>query len=112
MPNGKIQPEATERLAEMGRWMKQYGYTIYGTTRGPVLPQPWGATTQKGKTLYIHVLDGSQPVTLPLTAFKTAKWVNLPDKLTWKKERKEGTTTFAMPAALDEVDSIIEVTLK
>ncbi|MDR0976305.1 MAG: alpha-L-fucosidase [Prevotellaceae bacterium] len=112
MPNGKIQPEATERLAEMGRWMQQYGYTIYGTTRGCVLPQPWGATTQKGKTLYIHVLDGSRPVTLPIMAFKTAKWVNLPNKLTWKKDLKGGTTTFAMPATLDEIDSIIEVTLK
>ncbi|MDR0961529.1 MAG: alpha-L-fucosidase [Mediterranea sp.] len=112
MPNGKIQPEATERLASMGDWLKQYGYTIYGTQRGVVLPQPWGATTQKDKTLYIHVLDASKPVSLVLPKFKSAKWVNLQDKLTWKKDKKSGAVTFDMPAKLDDIDSIIEVTLR
>src|SRR5262245_33875482 len=45
-PDGTIQPEAVERLRDIGRWLQTYGSTIYGTRRGPVPPQPWGATTQ------------------------------------------------------------------
>jgi len=57
MPNGKIQPELVERLKEIGQWMSTHGESIYGTRGGPVTPRPWGVTTQKGDTVYVHVLD-------------------------------------------------------
>ena len=62
MPSGEIQPEFVQRLTEVGRWMKQYGDSIYGTRGGPVAPGPWGVTTQRGSTVYVHVLDWNQPV--------------------------------------------------
>ena len=50
----------------MGRWLETYGPSIYGTRRGPVAPQPWGATTRTGDTVYVHVLDAAaREVTLP-----------------------------------------------
>ena len=64
-PDGTLQPEAVERLAEVGRWMQTYGVSIHGTRKGPVAPQPWGATTRKGSTIYVHVLDAAKDVTLP-----------------------------------------------
>ena len=57
MPNGKIQPEFQTRLREMGQWLARYGESIYGTRGGPIAPRPWGVTTQKGNTVYIHILD-------------------------------------------------------
>jgi alpha-L-fucosidase len=57
MPNGEIQPAFANRLREIGEWMKSYGDSIYGTTGGPVKPGGWGATTQRGDTIYVHVLD-------------------------------------------------------
>lgn len=56
-PDGTIQPEFQERLKEMGAWLGQYGESIYGTRGGPVGPRPWGVTTAKGSTVYVHVLD-------------------------------------------------------
>lgn len=62
MPSGEIQPEFVQHLTEMGRWMKQYGDSVYGTRGGPVAAGPWGVTTQRGSTVYVHVLDWNGPV--------------------------------------------------
>jgi alpha-L-fucosidase len=56
-PDGTIQPEAEERLREIGRWLATYGGSIYGTRRGPIPPRAWGVTTQRGDTVFVHVLD-------------------------------------------------------
>jgi alpha-L-fucosidase len=56
-PDGTLQPEAVARLQEIGAWLQRYGVSIYGTRQGPVAPQPWGATTRKDNTIYVHVLD-------------------------------------------------------
>ena len=57
MPNGRLQPESLNILAEFGTWLKVYGRSIYGTRAGPVPPRPWGVTTQSEETVYVHVLD-------------------------------------------------------
>ena len=57
MPDGRIQPEFAERLREVGAWLSAHGESIYGTRGGPVTPRPWGVTTKKGNTVYVHVLD-------------------------------------------------------
>lgn len=59
MPNGEIQPEFTERLAAMGKWLSQYGETIYGTRGGLTRPQGWGAVTQKDNKVYVHLLNAN-----------------------------------------------------
>ena len=55
-PDGTIQPEAVERLREIGRWLSTYGSSIYATRAGPVPPRDWGATTRRGDTVFVHVL--------------------------------------------------------
>jgi alpha-L-fucosidase len=62
MPSGEIQPEFVQRLTEVGQWMKQYGDSVYGTRGGPVPAGTWGVTTQRGSTVYVHVLDWNQPM--------------------------------------------------
>lgn len=57
MPTGKIQPEFTQRLHEIGEWMGKNGESIYGTRGGPITPRPWGVTTQTKDKIYLHILD-------------------------------------------------------
>ncbi len=56
-PDGTIQPEAESRLREIGRWLETFGPSIYGTRGGPIAPRDWGVTTQRGDTVFVHVLD-------------------------------------------------------
>ena len=63
-PNGDLPTTALQRLKDIGLWMKQHGESIYGTTRGE--EYPWGVTTRKGKTVYLHVLENTDKISLPL----------------------------------------------
>jgi alpha-L-fucosidase len=56
-PDGTIQPEFVSRLDSIGRWLQVHGASIYGTRAGPVPPRDWGATTRRGDTVYVHILD-------------------------------------------------------
>lgn len=56
-PEGAIQPEFEERLLAIGKWLKVNGDSIYGTTYGPLQGLAYGRTTQKGKTVYLHIFD-------------------------------------------------------
>jgi alpha-L-fucosidase len=66
-PDGTIGPEFTERLLEVGRWLDEYGDSVYATRRGPVSPQPWGVSTRKEmpSRAFLHVLRPGSPVELP-----------------------------------------------
>jgi alpha-L-fucosidase len=56
-PDGTIQPEAVERLKELGQWVAAHGTSIFGTRAGPITPREWGATTQRNDTIFVHVLN-------------------------------------------------------
>ncbi len=56
-PDGTIRPEFTERLLAMGAWLKVNGDSIYGTTYGPLQNLPFGRSTRKDKTIYLHVFN-------------------------------------------------------
>ena len=55
MPNGVVQPEFIERLNGMGDWLKKNGTTIYGSKAGYQKPGAWGAITEKGNKIYLHI---------------------------------------------------------
>jgi alpha-L-fucosidase len=55
LPNGEIQEAFTNRLDSMGVWLSKNGYTIYGTKAGFLKPQDWGAITEKGNIVFIHL---------------------------------------------------------
>lgn len=71
---GVIQPEFAARLQAMGRWLKTYGATVYGTREGPISPRSWGVSTTKGNYIYLHILDWQEPylVLPPLPRMKAA----------------------------------------
>ncbi|RMB64154.1 hypothetical protein EAX61_01895 [Dokdonia sinensis] len=58
-PNGKgefVAKEA-EEASKVGEWIKKYGHTIKNTRRGIYIGGDYGASTQVGNTLYVHVLQ-------------------------------------------------------
>lgn len=113
MPNGKIQPECIERLNQMGDWMDSYGYTIYGTEMGFIAPQDWGVVTKKDKTYYIHILEpNTTTLTLPIPNIKSARLLNNNQPVKYTKERKTGNVIFPAVTITDDIDTIIEVTVK
>jgi alpha-L-fucosidase len=66
MPDGRIEPRQVARLKEMGNWLDKYGKSIYATRGGPFKPGNWGASTYKGNTIYVHVLNWQEDtLTLP-----------------------------------------------
>jgi alpha-L-fucosidase len=67
-PDGAFPPEAMERLRELGRWLEKNGQAVYETRRGPIAPNPWGVSVQKGQTTYIHVTHPGVPVVVPRRA--------------------------------------------
>jgi len=67
-PDGVIEPLQADRLREMGKWLNQNGYSIYGTRGGPFKPSDWGVSTRKGNKVYLHILkwSGKSPkITVP-----------------------------------------------
>lgn len=56
-PDGELTAGEYEALSGIGSWMKLYGDTIYATTRSHFLELPWGRSTTKDRTLFLHVFD-------------------------------------------------------
>lgn len=68
-PNGELPDLALERLEGIGRWMKKYGGSVYGTegcdaTEGT----DWAVCTRKGNTTFVHIFskeDGQLELNIP-----------------------------------------------
>jgi alpha-L-fucosidase len=56
-PDGIIQDQFASRLRAIGAWLETNGESVYGTRGGPLTPRPWGVTTTKGNTVYVHIHD-------------------------------------------------------
>jgi alpha-L-fucosidase len=114
MPNGKIQPEHTERLKQMGDWLKIYGETIYGTKGGPLSARNWGVTTQKGNKVYVHILNWQdETFNLPKLARKVISAKLFSDKSVLKFQENDFGINLLIPKSkMDEVDTVVELELK
>ncbi|HEY8895423.1 MAG TPA: alpha-L-fucosidase, partial [Niastella sp.] len=110
MPNGLIQSEFTDSLAGAGKWLQQYGESIYGTRGGPLPPQSWGVTTQKGKLIYFHLFSApdANVILLPDAKLKVKQvkllGANTPVKFT---KMKNGVAVSTEGITIDGPDTII-----
>lgn len=111
-PDGSIPEEAVERLAAIGRWLSVNGKTVYGTDGGCIEEQPWGVTTQKGNTLYVHVLNAKEPVVLPLPAHNILNAKAFDNGKSISFTHVPGGVALQLPEIGDETpDYIVEVEL-
>jgi alpha-L-fucosidase len=112
-PDGTIQPEAVEHLREVGKWLATYGPSIYGTRAGPVPPRDWGATTRRGDTVFVHVLNLRDRV-LALPAFgsriSAANMMGAGDRVEFVQN--ESGITLTLPASgATEPDRVVVLRL-
>jgi alpha-L-fucosidase len=107
-PDGTIQPEAAERLREMGRWMDQFGSSIHGTRAGPITPRDWGVTTQRGDTIYVHVLnwpDRQLAIPALMSRIASARLMGSSEAVPFAQT--SAGVTLTLPAADETPDRVI-----
>jgi alpha-L-fucosidase len=112
MPDGRIEDRQIDRLKEMGAWLEKYGASIYDTRGGPYKPGKWGASTRKGRTVYLHIFkwDGDA-VTLPALPAKVVKSRALTGGEAVVTQTAEGLTVSVPAANRQEIDTVIELEL-
>lgn len=111
MPNGVIQPEFTDRLNAMGQWLKQYGETIYGTKGGFITPQDWGAVTEKGNKVYLHLLKAPEErlfLKIPYK-IKSIKTFNGQTPVKYQVLADNYVAIDIKPVTREEYDTVLEV---
>jgi alpha-L-fucosidase len=103
-----MQPEFVTRLNEIGAWLAKNGESVYGTRGGPFSPRPWGAVTQKGNKLYVHVLDWQDEV-LAMPAVQGVKTASImASGAAVDVKQVPGATLLRIPAAQrDPVDTVV-----
>lgn len=113
-PDGTLPEEAVTRLKAMGKWLERYGESIYGTKGGFIPAQEWGVSTQKGKILYLHVLNTSDQIEINVPEGNTIKKITSFDgeeKLSFV--HKSGKTLISLPQiGEDNIDYIVKVEFK
>ena len=110
-PNGELPAISVERLREMGEWMKIYGETIYGTRGGVVEPRDWGVTTQKGKTLYVHILNlKDNALFLPYSGNKLRSAVVFNNREAVKFTQDKDGILLKLKEVPDSIDYVLELT--
>jgi len=113
--DGKIQQEFVDSLKMVGEWLQKNGESIYGT-RGGVMPtQEWGTVVSKDKKLFVHILNKPSQdfILLPKIDQKVQSIQLFSSKqpLKWKQQA-EGVFVYLNGISIDNVDEIVEVTLK
>ena len=111
-PDGELPVAALQRLKGIGKWLAQYGETIYGTTASGMPKADWGISVRKDKRIYLHVLDTStQEIDLPVTQkIKAVYSFENHSNISFKKN-KEGIS-IQLPPLGNSTDNIFVVELK
>jgi alpha-L-fucosidase len=115
MPSGVIQTEFTDTLAVAGKWLQQYGESIYGTRGGPMGPQSWGVTTQKDKKIYLHLFNSPEAniILVPgiMAKVSDARLLGTDTKVKFKQQT-EGLIVHTDEIKVSGPDTIIAIELK
>ncbi len=118
---GEFPPESVERLAAIGKWMRENGESIYSTTKGPFQRLGFeGRATTKGSTLYLHVFawpDGGLKVTglktkvLGARALASGKPLRVNSTATTVDGVEFPVLEVSPPPTLDPAATVIELRL-
>ena len=108
-PDGTIDSTSSERLLALGEWLETYGPSIYETRGGPIAPRQWGATTQRGDTVYVHVLTWpDRALSIPALpgAVRSAEMLATGDAVPFV-ESAEGLSLTLPPRRAGEHDQVV-----
>lgn len=114
MPNGEIQKEFTDTLKKVGEWTKQFGYTIYGTRGGPLMPENGIVSTQNEKQVFVHILNSPTKANILIPGRYKANSVKnvLTGAQVPYKEVENGIQILATELSSDQADTIIVIDKK
>lgn len=110
-PSGDFPELAVNTLQEIGKWTALYGETIYGTRAGEIAPQPWGVTTRRNDTTFVHILElQASELFLPIQGKRVKQIVSFKDNTPVRYKRtKEGITLY-LDTPLTDIDHVIKIT--
>jgi len=117
---GLIPDSSVVRLQQIGKWMKNNGESVYGTSASPFFKLPWGRCTQKvvdGNTLlYLHVFNWPKDEILRVPGLKTkisdVYLLSYPkQKFAWKFENGDAVI-HAPSVTFDPVNTVVVVKTK
>ena len=110
-PDGQLPDTALARLREVGAWMKTYGKTVQGTRGGVVRPHEWGVTTQRGRTLFVHVLsDVDRLICLPYAGNRVRQAVDYRTRVPVRFVQDADGIVLKLPTtAKADPDFVVEV---
>lgn len=110
--NGKIDPPQAERLREIGKWLGQYGQSIYATRGGPFLPGDWGVSTCRDKTIYVHILKWpGNELRLPAIPAKIVRATALTGGEASFAQNENGIEISVPDSARNDMDTIVALEL-
>jgi alpha-L-fucosidase len=109
---GLIPQPSVERLADVGRWMKVNGESIYATTASPFAKQlTFGRATSKGNRIYLSVFDwpsdGKLQAPAPGKAVKRAYLLANPKAAMKFTQSSDGVVVQLPARAPDPIASVI-----
>ncbi len=117
--SGEFDPAEVATLDDVGRWLTRNGASIYATRGGPWKAHPWGGSTYRGATAFVHAtaISGDK-IEMQMPAGKRIRSVRLLNCAamgagsdnTLEYAIKDGRLTIKVPEARqDKIDTIIEI---
>lgn len=113
MMDGRIEQRQTDRLKEIGTWLKVNGESIYGTSGGPFKPTEWMVSTHKDNRIFVHLFAWpEEELILPGLGNVKVKSVKLLNGLSLKFNSSQDHLIVQLPEKpIDKIDTIIELEL-
>lgn len=117
-PDGLIHPPEKEIYLKMGKWLENYGKSIYGTKGGPYMPGPWGVASCNNNKIYLHILSEFAPNTAPKVVLPQLPNKIISAKLLTAKGKvrvtnKDGKLIIKLPeGGVNILDNIVELTIE
>ena len=130
MPDGRIEPRQVESFRQIGKWLSQYGESIYGTRGGPFLAPDrshrgfnsardkfdlpggrwWGGSTHRGNVAYLHILRWPNgKVVLPDIGRKVVSYKVLTGGEASVEQTAEGIEVSVPDDDRDPLDTIVKL---
>jgi len=114
MPNGEIGNEFTDTLALAGKWIKQYGVSVYGTRGGPMAAENWGVTTQNKDFVFVHIFEKPTNERIIIPGVYNAETILVLNNGSWMKGNpgKDGLEIDLSNLKLEGPDTILKLSKK